>query len=446
VPLLYDGIDHPVEIAAGRGDLRFSSVPAGAFPGPWGTVNARSVTLAGGRQVSFAVIYATQPLVGLCVGWLLRQSVRVPLKCYRRTGDDSRERLRPSEHPLAQAIVAPWDGGSQLGLVWSLLGPLCVHGNAINEIDQGQSGKLQFIPADWRFASPIMPWRGSIAGWELDVDLADVERTVGADTVVHAAWWSPLGPLGVSPLQQLGVTLNIEDAAQRHQKAMLANGARTPAAITADEKFLGLDPTERQVLLQNLRNDISAIYAGPDNSGRPALLPPGLDWKPVGQSAVEAALIEQRAVGRGEAIACYGLQPGPIGFPERGVDLVEQRQMAYTDGLAPPLLVIEAALNAQLVRGLLREDDIYVEFDFAGILRGDRLKEIEALRAAIASALTTPNEGRAVLNLPRSEQDGMDDFYLPRNNLWPLSVPYPENGMGATASGDPACEPAPTGA
>jgi hypothetical protein len=86
------------------------------------------------------------------------------------------------------------------------------------------------------------------------------------------------------------------------------------------------------------------------------------------------------------------------------------------------------------VRGVLREPDMYVEFDFAGILRGDRLKEIEALREAIASALLTPNEGRGVLNQPKSDQDGMDDFYLPRNNLWPLKVPYPATGMGSNGS------------
>jgi hypothetical protein len=28
----------------------------------------------------------------------------------------------------------------------------------------------------------------------------------------------------------------------------------------------------------------------------------------------------------------------------------------------------------------------------------------------------------------------MDDFYLPRNNLWPLSVPYPAKGMGGGSS------------
>lgn len=417
-----DPLNRPIEIAQGRGDLRYSSVPAS-----WGDWGAGSVSLAGSRRVSFANLFATQPMVGAAVMWLLAESVRVPLKLYRRTGDDSRERLRAEDHPLAAAIGDPWDRGSACQLVMSLLGSLSVHGNSVTQIEQGARNSIRFIPADYRFACPIRPWRDVIAGWTLDEDTPDIKRTVSVDNVLHVAWWSPLGPLGVSPLQQLGTTLNIEDAAQRHQRSMLSNGARPPSAIMASTDFLGQSEAFQTAMMDQLREDITDLYAGPDNAGRPALLPPGLDWKAVGHTAVEAQLMEQRIVNRQEAGAIFRIQPGCFGYGSEKADtnLEAQRNSSYADGLAPPLILIEQCLNAQIVRALLREDDVYAEFDFSGILRPDLGAQVSAMRDQIKSALLTPNEGRALLNMPRSESPGMDSWYLERNNLWPLDQPYP---------------------
>lgn len=420
----------PIEVAPGRGDLRYSSMPFFDL--------RRGVDLIGG-QVSFAQLFATQPMVASVVGWLLRQSRRVPLKVYRRTGDDSRERLKAADHPLARAIVNPWDGGSQVDLIEALLGSFLVHGNALADIEQGAGNQLRFAPADWRFALPVMLWNGApISGWELGRNDPSGATTRQVESVLHVRSWSPLGPIGISPLQQLGVTIAIEDAARRHQRAQLRNNVRSAQAVkTSDDRFFGLSREERQQLMDQFREDITDIMAGPENSGRPWLLPPGLDVAPVGQTTAEAQLIEQRVVNRTESQSVYGLPPAPLGVIERGAELAEQRQMAYVDGLAPPLILIESVINAQLVTRLLKEDDVYVEHDFSALLRGDKLKEIESLREAIASALMTPNEGRTVLNLPQSDQQGMQEHWLPRNNLWPLGEPYQPKGGGRSESTPP---------
>lgn len=427
---LYDMDRGPVQIGPGRGDLRYSSIPANG---------SLADTMA--RRVSYALLFADQPMISAAVMWHLAESVRVPLKVYRRTGDDSRERLRSGEHPLATAIARPWPRASAAQFGMALLGPLLVHGNSLCGIDSGAGNSIQFRPADYRFAQPIQIQRDTIAGWTLDQDNPATERTVGADTVLHVASWSPFGPLGVSPLRQLGTTVDIERAAQTHQISLLRNQARPPSAITVDKDFLGLEVGQRTALMDQLRSDVASLYSGPNNAGRPALLPPGLDWKIVGHSAVEAQLIEQRVVAREEVGAVYRIASGcfGLGMDKKGQPLADQRQMSYVDGLAPPLILIEQMLNA-LVNSLLGEYDIYSEFDFSGLLRGDKLQEIEALRTAIASALMSPNEGRAVLNLPKSADDSADELFLPRNNLWPLSQPYPAQGMGPS---DTAPEPAP---
>lgn len=425
----------PVQIAPGRGDLRYSSVPFNAYdPG--------FSTLIGGRTVSYADLVESQPLVAMGVMRLLTWATRVPLKAYLRTGDDSRERLRPEDDPLAEAIVTPWERGAQVQLVQALLGSLLVHGNAVVRLDDGARGRLRFDPADYRFARPIMLFRDKVSGWDFDVDDPNViEEGRSADTVLHVAWWSPKGPLGISPLRQLGTTIATDDAMARHQAAMWRNGVRSPTVIEATPEYVGQSEAWQSQMMAQVREDITEIYAGPDNSGRPLLLPPGLSAKPVGYTSVEAELIQQRLVGREEAGGVLQIPPGCLGFVRDGSDAyAEQRQAGYQDGLAPPLLLIEALMNAQVVRGLLREPDKYVEYDFSGLLRGDRLKEVQAMREAIGSAMLTPNEARSLDNRPQSDIPAMDKFYLPFNNLWPVDQDPPKSGARALQQA-PTSEP-----
>jgi HK97 family phage portal protein len=368
-----------------------------------------------------------QPWIAAATMWLLKRACRVPLKVYQRgTGDDdggNDEALEPGDHPLADAIAKPWDRGSTIDLVMAMLGPVLVHGNSVIEVDDTTPGQVAFLPHDWRFTRPIMPNRTTIYGFIFDADILNQRKDVSVEKILHTRWWSPAGPIGTSPLQQLGVTLQIEDAAQRYQRAIFAHGARPPSAIVASDSFLGIDPAQKRAIMAQLRQDIMEIYSGPENAGRPALLPPGLDWKPIGHSSVEVELIDQRKITREEVCAVYDLPLLPLlGLDVKGTAASVQilRDMIYTEAVGPPLVLLENAFNSQVVRDLMKWDDVYVQFDFSAVLRGDRLAEIDAIRQAIASALMTPNEGRDVLDLPSSDKDGMDDFYLPFNNLQPV--------------------------
>jgi HK97 family phage portal protein len=423
-----------VEVAPGRGDLTRSSVPVGPSEpllSPWiPAVNSSYVSTVDGKQVSFARLFATQPLVATCVMRLLTWSVRVPLKAYQRTGEDSRRRLRPDDHPVAAAIARPRVGAYPARLTMDLLGPLFVHGNSITEVDEGAGGAIMFEPHDWRTTKPIKatPSSWQIDGWQTYDEMGQTKRPVSANNVVHIAWWSPLGPEGVSPLQQLGVTISIDEAAQRYQKAQFKNGARPPSAVEATVEFLGLPGPVRDALLEQLREDITLLYSGPDNGGRPALLPPGLQWKPVGHTSVEAELIDQRYISREEGGSVYQIPLPFIGDLRHATysNIRELLQVAYTDGLGPPCVLAEQALTA-IFQELLRDPTFYVEFDFAGVLRGDFLKEVNAIRLAIGSGMLTPNEGRAIQNRERSDEPRADQLWMPWNNLQPMDSEPPQN-------------------
>lgn len=409
----------PLEIGPGRGDLQLSSGFIPTFPTALATIN---------RTISFARIFQSQPWVAAAVKKMLTWAIRVPLKAYKKQGDVafSAKELKQGEHALADMVANPWPGGSAAQLVMALFGPMLIHGNSVTVIDDSHflDGVIGLTPEDWRYSQPLMPWRGELDGFRFNVDTPKktYERPIGK--VLHIAEWSPIGPIGTSPLMQLGTTLTVEDAAHRFQVAAMRHGGRPPSAITMDETIIGKKPGERRQIMKQVRADIADLYGGPENAGRPALLPPGLDWKAVGSSTLEAELIDQRKIAREEIAAVYGIPPPLLGILDRATyaNIGVQREMTYTDILGPPLILIEQALNSQLVRDLLQDDQVFLEFDFGRVLRGDRLQEITALRDAIGMALMTPNEGRGVLNMAASDIDGMDEFYIPGNNLKPIAM------------------------
>lgn len=414
----YDPLDRPIEIARGRGDLRFSSTYSTNIRQDTGYVRR-----VGRTPVSYAKMFASQPWIAAAVMRMLTWSVRVPIKVYRRKdGGDTRDRVEPDEHPLARMMIRPWlgKGASPAALVQTLLGPMLVHGNTVHEIEI-VGGEEWLRPHDWRDLTPLgVESTGDLDGWRYQY--GSEERDIALSKSVHVAWWSPLGPLGISPLEQLGVTLGVEDAAQRYQKSIFGNAARPPSAITSTPEFLQLERPERKGLMEQLRQDVEEIYSGPENAGKPAVLPPGLDWKPIGSSAQEAELIEQRKVAREEVAAVYQIPPPMIGVLDHATysNIEVMREMAYTMALGPPLVLIEQILTSSLARDYFGEDDLYVEFDFGPVLRGDRQKEIATFRDAIGTGIQTMNEARRALNLPPSEEPDADRLFYPANNLKPV--------------------------
>lgn len=430
------------EVSPGNGDLTYNSVPF--------TVTDTIGAFLGGRPISYARVFAEQPWVAIAVMRLLTWAIRVPLKAYRRVdADGDKERLKPGEHPLADLLQRPWERGSQADLIQAMLGPLCIHGNSLLQVEQGAGDKLRASELDWR---TVMPNRidqadpnSEIVGWK-KYDLAGRSRPISAENVLHLRWWSPLSNVGVSPLQQLRSTITAETAAVEWVVNNLEQSWRPNGVVEISDEALKLDPKDLHALYLRSLNDLRANYAGKTNAGKLPVIPPGLKWTDARPTtAVEAELIDQRLVNRNEVAAAYMIPPPMIGQLERSTfnNVTTLREMAYTDALAPPLILIEQAVNAVIVEGLLREPDVFVEFDFGLILRGDRQKEIQALREGVGMAIYTPNEARGALNMPASDSPAADELFLPTNNLGPIGEVKtdPTQGEGDAEPLDPGETP-----
>jgi HK97 family phage portal protein len=397
---------------SGRNTIARPSIPFGM----WGS---SGLTLLDGRPISYNEIYRTQPTVAAAVNVFSRQISRLPLKVYKKNSQNERERV--TNHRLVDLIQkpAPRCGATQLKQ-W-LAKPLLLHGNSTLLASRARAGQPpnRLWPLDWRYmwahyekGEPIRFWQTTEYGSIVTLDPEDV---------IHLHWEAVDCPIGVSPLEQLGVTVRIDTSAQEYQESYLRQGARPPSAITMPEITGGDAPGVilDKDLRREMREDLDAAYAGSQNAGRPALLPGGFKWESIAHSAHEAELIEQRKLSREEIAAVYEVPQPLVGILDHATysNVAELHRMLYTTVLGPWLTLFEESFQAQVIDPEPAFQGLFVEFDLAEVLKGDKVKEINALKIAVTSGLMTINEARAVQNLPAFSEEWCNAPLIPANNL-----------------------------
>jgi HK97 family phage portal protein len=415
--------------AGGRRSLSTPSVPFARY-------GSNGLTLIGDSHISYGRLYREQPWVHITVNKLARAISRLPLKVYERDSQGAKRRLHEGrlydllEHPAPRRAPVTFKQ-------WLALGAL-LHGNSVTAFYRPEKAgpPARVWPLDWRFLSPVQLMEGGpIEAWETT---EFGERVfVAAEDAIHVAWEPPDGRIGVSPLQALGVTVRLEDAAQRYQANSFRNAARPSGAVVLP-KEAQLTTDERA----ELRADIRSMHEGIDNAYRVALLTGGADWKPMAHTAVEAELIEQRKLNREEAAAVYDIPPPLIGILDKATysNIETQHRMFYTDVLGPWLTLIEETVQAQLIDPEPAFAGQFVEFDLNEVLRGDPVKRAESLKTQVASGVLTINEARDLENRPRIDHPDADTALIPINNLAPIGTPSRDVQPGGRRATDPPVE------
>lgn len=409
MPTIVTEGDRLLSVTGRRTSMKRPSVPFSAYAGGGG------VALTSGGSISYASLFRRQPWVAVVVNKLARQIARLPLKVYRLDSKGDRERVR--EHALVDLLARPWPRGSASDLKQALGFPTLLHGNGLIAKSRERRGgpPTELVPLDWRFAIAHFEQGEPIRFWE--TQQTGVGRFIAPEEVVHTAWWAPDGPLGVSPLQQLGVTIALEDAAQRYSTASFDNAVRPGGAFVLPPEAQ-LDREERQ----ELRDEITHTHGGVDQAFRFLLLSGGVDFKPLSQTAVEAELVLQRKLNREEVAAVYDVPPPLIGILDHATysNVSEMHRMLYMTVLGPWLDLIEQTLQAQLIDPEPAFEGLFCEFDLSEVLKGDTRQRVLALKDGIGTGLYTINEARKVENLPRIDHPTADQPLIPQNNLAPL--------------------------
>lgn len=386
-------------------------------------VRRGSVDLVADLTASYADIYHQQPWVYASVNKLARGVGMLPLKAYQRGDGQDRERI--FDGPLPDLAGKPFGAGTPSYWKQHVVGSTILWGNAF-VIKLGANGPND--APDELFPAPAIGW--SVGEDDTYVWTSSSGKQVPFPRwqVIHFRYWdTDVNGFGVSALEPLRRTLAIEDAASRLGVAAFKNAAR-PASIVRTDNELS------DTVLSRLRANLESIYGSVDQAFRVAILEQGLDWKPLSHNLNESAVIDHRKLTREEVAAVIDVPQPSIGILDESnfASITALHQILYQDSFGPWLRMIEETMKVEFIDQIPQMAGQFLEFDMNMVLRGDIATRSTAYQRFYTGRVMTPNELRALENLPPITDDPTADqlYIAPGSPGEAVTSPDPAVGEG----------------
>lgn len=375
----------------GGGSSNINNMTMDEF-GDWvrGINQAAGVTVNSKTAMRVSAVYACVALIGGAIASL-------PLQVYERK-DGERKRIDHDVWWLMNREPNP--NYSAAVFRESLTGSLLLRGDGFSRIMRPSRLSPNVSGFDWYTNDEVVPKKvnGQIV-YALTRD--GKTEVVTADDMIHVPGPGFDGLNGMSQIRYvLTRSAGIALAADEYSAKFFENGARPDFAL---EWPTNLTPEQQEMV----RNSWAERFQGLTNRHLPALLTGGAKVHELTMNAEDAQLISTRQFQVEDIARIFGVPPHMIGHTEKSTSWgtgVEQMSIGFVKyTLQRHLVKIEQELNRKLF-GSQRK--YFVEFNTAGLERGDYKTRMEGYRIALGRAGEQPwmdvDEVRKLENLPKS--------------------------------------------
>lgn len=389
------------------------------MPANWWT-NASNITLSSVRSdytFDYLAMYKNHMNVRICVDFLARNIAHLGLHVYVRKEDNDRERVR--DHRAVQVLKQPLPTKfkvTQFQLVESAVADMLISGNGYllkHRNGEGEIIALQRVPY------MLMSVKGELVPTKYKIGY--IEKEYKPEDIIHFRFYNPENStIGVSPLEGLREVLAEEWEKSKYSSGFWRNAARISGVIERPIEAKEMS----EAAARNFRQQWQEMYAGEDNSGKTALLEEGMVFKPMSFSPKETEYIESRKLNREECARAYHIPPPMVGILDRSTfsNITELHKSLYMDVLSPMCARLEDDWDLQYLSEFKDLKGAYTEFNIDEKLQSDFSMQLESLRQSVGVPYMTPNEGRAILNLPRLKNPLADTLVTPLNMATPEMV------------------------
>ncbi len=367
--------------------------------------------MGGARTTAGAVVTPgsalSDPILQNCVTLLAESLAQLPCEVFERKERGQRDAA--VNHPAYDVLryvpnpfQTPYERTEQAQMAAGL------RGNSYTYIDRRSDGNITAL-------------------WPLDTDKVQVLKgpdllpyyrigtraePVPMRHVHHVRWHSHNGYEGISPIALHAESIGLGQALRKFASVSFSNGASIAGVI---ERPREVPAIKDQQSVNNVLDQWGSKFSGPDNAKKVALLQEGMTFKPVSQNNVDSEIVALLK-SAGVSIARIYKIPLPMvnDLEKASYNTVEQLLIYFVIfSLLPWVKRHEQAM----ARDFLLEGDrkkFFIEFNLAGLLRGDQKSRFEAYAIGRQWGWLSVNDIRRLENLPPI---GGGDVYLQPLNM-----------------------------
>lgn len=352
-----------------------------------------------GLSQAYYEIYKSQPNVRICVDFLARNIAQLGLPVFRRISDTDRERL--PGHDLAKWLANPNPATTRYRLIEDLMTDLGIYFRAYwlkvrYQAADGRDalGLVRLPPDEVTVKGAVMP---TAFIWTVD----GREQPFAPSEIVHFAGYR----LGVSPLETLRRILAEEQAAGSYRESLWSHGAKHEGIWERAADAPNWTPEQR-----NSWRDQWQEFASNSKAGMTAVGEKGMKYVPTSFSSKDSEYVAGGKLRREICAAAYHIPQPMVGILEHATfsNIRAQHEHLYQDTLGPWNEMIVQEIERQLLIECDDQDSVYLEFNIDAKLAGTPQDRASSLQMAVGRPWRTPNEARALENLPRIDNPEFD--------------------------------------
>ena len=258
---------------------------------------------------------------------------------------------------------------------------------------------------------------GSSKRWEADIK-------TGESMIRHLKTFNPLDDwYGQSPLEAAARAVDLRNAADDHNNALLHNGARPSGALVYDPRDKTTSDRLKPDQFDRLKTQMEEQYQGAGNAGRPMLLEGGLRWEQMGLSPIDLDFLNAKNTSSRDISLAFGVPPQLLGIPGDSTfsNYQEARLALWEETVIPLLKHLRDELNLWLAPMFGAGLELDFDLDDVPALALRRQARMEAFDKV---SFLTVNEKRESAGWDKV--DGGDVVLVPATLLPLGAAPEPE--------------------